>query len=132
MVSLPSRGRSRLLTASLAPRRNALLLTVLQQRFHSRPLFLVTRLMESALLISLANLADCLGVNGTMAATRDALTPLASCRRATARKTTRTCCTPRLRSFPNSFLSPVVTSMHNAARAIPKVWCETFRMELSY
>jgi hypothetical protein len=106
---------------------DALLLAGFQQRFRSWPLFLVKRSFEPSLLIAMPILRIACGVSGTMAAIRGALAPLASCRRATARKTTRTCCTPPLSSFRNSFLSLVVTSMRIAARAIPQVCGKTFQ-----
>src|SRR5213594_4348943 len=66
------------------------------------------------------------GVNGTTAAIRGALTPFANCKSATARRTTRTCCTPPLNSFLNAFWSLVVTSICRAGRAIPQVCAQTF------
>src|SRR5881628_3707088 len=66
------------------------------------------------------------GVNGTTAAIRGALTPFANCKSATARRTTRTCCTPPLNSFLNAFWSLVVTSICRAGPAIPQVCAQTF------
>ena len=60
------------------------------------------------------------------------LTPLANCKSATAHKTTRTCCTPPLNSFLNSFWSFVVTSIRRAGRAIRPVCAKHFRLELFY
>jgi len=75
MVSLPTRGTSRLLMASSATRRTVhrgetfgrvaadhgddpLFLAVFQQSVSSRPLFLVERPFQSAFLIAMADLPD--------------------------------------------------------------------------
>src|ERR1700691_3941073 len=63
---------------------------------------------------------------------RGALTPSANCRRASARSTTRTCWTPPLKSFLNSFLSLLVISMCRAARAIPQVCARTFSIGIVF
>jgi hypothetical protein len=72
---------------------------------------------ETALLVAMADLRMACGVNGTTAAIFRELTPSAHCKSATARRTTRTCCTPPLNSLRNAFWSLGVTVIRGAGRA---------------
>lgn len=54
-------------------------------------------------------------------------TPSGQLQQSNGPQNNRTCCTPPLSSFRKSFLSLVVTSMRNAARAIHEVCSKTFQ-----
>src|SRR5437870_7751744 len=68
-------------------------------------------------------------VSGTTLEMRGALTPLANCNSAKARRTTRTCCTPPFTSFRNACLSLFVTLILRAGRAIPQVCVKTILLK---
>ena len=98
---------------------DALPLAVLQQRGRSGPLLLVECPFEPPLLVAMADLPNGLWSqrnNGGNPRRANAFSQLQS---ATARRTTRTCCTPPLNSFLNAFWSFVVTPIRRAGRAIP-------------
>src|SRR2546428_656361 len=66
------------------------------------------------------------GVRGTTLEIRAELSPLASCKSATARRRTRTCCTPPRNTFFNALWSFGLTLMLRAGRGIPQVCAKTF------
>ena len=148
MVSLPTRGTSSPLDgflghqphgpAGAAFRRvaadhgdDALLLAVVQHRGRSGPLLLIQRGFQTALLVAMADLANGLWRQRTTPAIRGALTPLANCRSAKARRTTRTCCTPPLNSFVEFLLILGATSIRRAGRPI-SVCAKTFLLKIGF
>jgi hypothetical protein len=108
---------------------DALLLSGFQQRLGARSLFFVESPFQSAFPVAMADLADRLRRQRHHPRNTGRTHALGQLQKRD-RPQHDPYCTPPLSSLPNSFLSLVVTSMRNAARAIHRVCSKPFQDEI--